>query len=118
MNHVISCSKNADCEDKMQCLLGVCYDPCTSGCGESALCSVDNHNILCSCPQGFSGNPDIKCTIDIKNVTDIHSQKPKEYKDIPLNETEETTETQPPTTYHPEYKTTEGIMTVEYWTTE
>ena len=63
----------------MQCLLGVCYDPCTSGCGESALCHVNKHIILCSCPPKYSGDPLVKC-IPLEKT-----QKPKEYKDIPID---------------------------------
>ena len=90
---VMSCSKNADCDEKLLCLLGVCYDPCSLGCGESALCSVDNHSYTCQCPSGFTGNPKSKCiplSISNTNNTDeitteniINTTlKPKEFKDI------------------------------------
>lgn len=72
----------------MQCLFGVCYDPCTSGCGESANCEVKNHTINCKCPQGFSGNPRDKCfPFPNQNINMTRdNQKPKDYKEISTTE--------------------------------
>lgn len=82
----------------MQCLSGVCYDPCTSKrvCGESALCFVEKHEIICTCIPGYTGNPKTECSLsNIHNHTapnDTQSnQKPKDYKNISI-ESEETTQ--------------------------
>lgn len=38
-----------------------CADPCPGSCGANALCTVQNHNSICTCPPGFNGDPFISC---------------------------------------------------------
>lgn len=38
-------------------------DPCPGTCGANALCIVANHNPICSCPAGLTGDPFVHCTI-------------------------------------------------------
>ena len=37
-------------------------DPCVPNpCGTGAVCEVAEGNALCSCPQGMTGDPLVKC---------------------------------------------------------
>lgn len=36
-----------------------CRDPCN--CGTNAICFVRNHKPICSCKEGYQGNPEIAC---------------------------------------------------------
>ncbi|XP_053694975.1 uncharacterized protein LOC128742589 [Sabethes cyaneus] len=56
-----SCSKHSDCGEQLQCLAGQCLDPCKSGCGQSAMCTVKANVPICTCPSGFYGDPNVKC---------------------------------------------------------
>uniref|UniRef100_A0A182JQ20 EGF-like domain-containing protein n=1 Tax=Anopheles christyi TaxID=43041 RepID=A0A182JQ20_9DIPT len=85
----INCSVHSDCGDKLQCLVGLCVDPCRSGCGERALCTVKAHLPICSCPFGHTGNPSERCLpLDgIKTNTSVTlmpegmTEYPEEYYD-------------------------------------
>lgn len=41
-----------------------CQDPCPGTCGQNARCEVINHIPICSCPEGFTGNPFSHCRIE------------------------------------------------------
>lgn len=36
-------------------------DPCPGTCGQNARCQVLNHNPICSCSPGFTGDPFVQC---------------------------------------------------------
>ncbi|XP_076030521.1 uncharacterized protein LOC143018869 isoform X2 [Oratosquilla oratoria] len=56
------CIDNNDCPLNRNCQGTKCIDPCTLGkCGDRALCEVKNHNPVCSCDRGFTGDPLIRC---------------------------------------------------------
>jgi len=38
-----------------------CRDPCPGSCGTFAECNVINHIPVCTCPQGYIGNPFTNC---------------------------------------------------------
>ena len=61
------CTIDTDCPPSQACLGGQCKNPCTlrGACGENALCHIANHQLLCSCPQCFKGNPDTECKPDL-----------------------------------------------------
>lgn len=40
-----------------------CIDPCPGSCGAIALCSIVNHIPVCSCPQGYTGDPFTQCNL-------------------------------------------------------
>ena len=51
------CTKNADCPHTQACgSQQKCVDPCPGLCGTNALCTVVNHNPMCTCKQGYQGN--------------------------------------------------------------
>jgi len=56
------CVINAECPSNLACIQQKCKDPCNGACGIRALCTVVNHNAICSCPTGFRGDPFVQCT--------------------------------------------------------
>lgn len=60
------CSSDIDCGSLEVCRLSpagikVCVDGCADDpCGANARCSVSNHFVVCSCQEGFTGQPDSK----------------------------------------------------------
>uniref|UniRef100_A0A336M6G4 CSON012590 protein n=1 Tax=Culicoides sonorensis TaxID=179676 RepID=A0A336M6G4_CULSO len=58
------CIQNSDCLDTEICDNGECVDPCPSGCGYDAECTVIDHVTYCACPEGFTGNPYEECCSD------------------------------------------------------
>lgn len=52
---------NSECAYNKACINRKCVDPCPGICGENAECNVINHNPICSCIDGFSGNAFSKC---------------------------------------------------------
>lgn len=55
------CETNAECSDKLACVQYKCVNPCIGICGEYAICQVDNHVPICTCPAGYSGDPFFQC---------------------------------------------------------
>lgn len=60
------CLISSDCPQNQACLNQKCKDPCIGTCGIQAICLVVNHNPVCSCPEGYTGNPFIRCEISKK----------------------------------------------------
>lgn len=56
------CVVSSDCSQDKACLDQKCGNPCTPGtCANNAICKVVNHNPICSCSKGFTGNPFEQC---------------------------------------------------------
>lgn len=55
------CVVSAECPLTQACLGNKCRDPCPGTCGVSAKCQVVNHNPICSCPSGLTGDPFTRC---------------------------------------------------------
>lgn len=55
------CTINPDCSQNQACINSKCIDPCEATCGTNAVCKVINHKPLCSCSDGYTGNPNIEC---------------------------------------------------------
>lgn len=56
------CRFDSDCADYHNCENGVCVDPCLKKtCGINALCNATNHQAVCLCISGYTGNPDVMC---------------------------------------------------------
>lgn len=55
------CIVSAECPLTEACLNNKCVDPCPGTCGQSARCQVVNHNPICSCAQGNTGDPFSRC---------------------------------------------------------
>lgn len=61
------CVSNSDCSLKETCVNQKCIDPCRGSCGVGAECVVVNHNPICSCRPGESGDPFVVCTTFVEN---------------------------------------------------
>lgn len=55
------CTTNSDCNQNEACSNQKCKDPCPGICGIGAKCQVVNHNPICNCPSGFTGNAFVHC---------------------------------------------------------
>lgn len=55
------CTINAECSSNLACVNERCVDPCPGSCGSNALCSVVKHNPVCTCTQGYEGDPLVQC---------------------------------------------------------
>lgn len=55
------CMVNSDCILSKACSNQKCRDPCPGTCGVGSKCHVVNHNPICSCPPGFTGNAFVQC---------------------------------------------------------
>lgn len=63
------CIVSADCPQDKACTNQRCIDPCPGTCGINARCQVVNHNPICSCTAGLTGDPFIRCVKEeSKNV--------------------------------------------------
>lgn len=57
------CTINPECSNKRACINQKCKDPCPGSCGSNAVCSVVNHNALCTCLPGYIGDPFQACIL-------------------------------------------------------
>lgn len=55
------CTINAECSFDRTCINHRCLDPCPGVCGLRAMCRAVNHNAICSCMDGFNGDPFTSC---------------------------------------------------------
>lgn len=54
---VLGCHNSNSCPPDRHCRNGLCEDPCSASgiCGRHAICSVIEHEPVCSCPAGMRG---------------------------------------------------------------
>lgn len=55
------CTINSDCASNLACINRKCRDPCPGSCGLQTECHVYQHAAVCSCREGFTGNPFQSC---------------------------------------------------------
>ena len=55
------CAVSSDCPQNEACTNQKCGDPCPGSCGLRAQCVVVGHSPICSCPEGFEGDPFTLC---------------------------------------------------------
>lgn len=55
------CVVSSECSPNQACHNFKCANPCAGSCGLGARCEVINHNPICSCPSGFTGDPFVRC---------------------------------------------------------
>lgn len=76
------CVVNAECPPHLACLNKKCTDPCPNTCGVRALCTTKNHNPICTCPVGFTGDPFFQCSPSENNnlfILNYFNKKIKEF---------------------------------------
>lgn len=69
------CVVSAECALQEACINQKCRDPCVGTCGQFAECQVLNHNPICGCAAGYTGDPFTRC------YKPIHEDSPK----VPIN---------------------------------
>lgn len=66
------CTNNDECQNHLSCQQERCVDPCPGSCGSNAICQVVQHNAVCSCADGYEGEPLFGCQL-IPAVTPTES---------------------------------------------
>jgi len=67
------CVVSTECVQDKACVNQRCMDPCPGTCGLNARCQVVNHNPICSCGPGFTGDPFTRCLKEeSKNIHLFH----------------------------------------------
>ena len=61
------CIISSECSLTTACVSQKCVDPCPGVCGSNARCQVVNHNPICQCPQGYVGDPFVRCDLRRKS---------------------------------------------------
>lgn len=62
---VPECSRDSDCSDSKYCdqQTRTCENPCvTKHCGTNTFCNATNHQGICHCIAGYTGNPEEHCS--------------------------------------------------------
>jgi len=57
------CTDNSECLNNAACINQRCKNPCPGACGELARCTVQNHVPICTCPEGYEGDPTVRCIV-------------------------------------------------------
>lgn len=55
------CVASSECPQNRACINLKCVDPCPGPCGLNTRCETVNHSPICSCRQGFTGDPFTRC---------------------------------------------------------
>ena len=55
------CVVHSDCPSNKACQRNKCIDPCPGTCGINAECRVMNHVPICTCIEGYIGDPFTAC---------------------------------------------------------
>lgn len=55
------CLVSSECPLDKSCINQKCKNPCENVCGLNARCMVVNHNPICSCELGYTGDPFVRC---------------------------------------------------------
>ena len=66
------CLIDSDCPSDKACINEKCKDPCLGSCGLQALCSAINHIAICTCFEGFTGDPFSYCYPEAGNKRKIY----------------------------------------------
>lgn len=63
------CLVNSDCPSYRACTRNKCIDPCPGTCAANTDCLVVNHSPLCTCQNGYTGDPYRQCIRKRKFIT-------------------------------------------------
>lgn len=55
------CISNSDCALNLACKNKKCVNPCRGSCGANAECHVISHASMCTCSEGYTGDPFTQC---------------------------------------------------------
>lgn len=57
----VECYENDDCPMDQTCSNQHCISACRDACGRGAYCNAVQHEAICNCLPGYSGNPKVAC---------------------------------------------------------
>lgn len=57
------CTVSSECALDKACISQKCQDPCPGVCGVHSKCVVHNHSPICSCADGYTGDPFTLCYV-------------------------------------------------------
>ena len=59
------CANDDECPDHTACENRLCINPCAyrDPCARNAYCKVLNHQPVCTCPDGYIGDPKTECKL-------------------------------------------------------
>ena len=55
------CVVSTECSSDKACINKKCANPCPASCGLNTNCRVINHSPICTCKDGFTGDPLTRC---------------------------------------------------------
>lgn len=55
------CTTSDECSSDKACINYKCKDPCPGSCGSNTQCVVRLHSPMCSCQEGYTGDPFTSC---------------------------------------------------------
>ncbi|CAB4059875.1 unnamed protein product [Lepeophtheirus salmonis] len=64
------CLVSSECSLSLACINKKCVDPCPGICGTNAVCRVTNHNPICSCKPGYTGDAARSCSKIVATTTE------------------------------------------------
>ncbi|XP_050544037.1 fibropellin-1 [Daktulosphaira vitifoliae] len=71
------CESDYECGPTQMCQNYLCTAACAIGtCASTAICDVQNHRPVCSCPKGYFGNPLVSCRAECLTHSDCPSDRP------------------------------------------
>ena len=63
------CVVSAECPQDRACTNQRCVDPCPGVCGANARCQALNHQPVCTCAPGYTGDPFTRCLMPDRKST-------------------------------------------------
>ena len=63
------CRDDYQCPELLACVNSTCVNPCVGACGVLSRCRVYLHRAKCFCPQGFHGDPRVRCSVPLFKFT-------------------------------------------------
>lgn len=70
------CISNVECSSHLACINYKCKDPCPGSCGANAQCNVVSHAPVCTCVNGYIGDPFTQCYIKQADIPQTEVIKP------------------------------------------
>merc|ERR1711976_658288 len=78
------CENDSECRSDQACFNFSCKDSCQDACGVNAQCKALNHGAICSCPNGYVGDPLTACRA-ARNPSSSFQQRPTNTRVIGLS---------------------------------
>lgn len=82
------CRTDNECSNEEKCVRANCIDACrVDNCGVNALCKSFNHQAICTCAPGYTGNAHYECTNIPKTPIEVFTPECFNNNDCPDEET-------------------------------